>query len=394
VKVLIFAPNAGISLSQGGGTNFVLKQARALARLGHQITLAGYHALPLATLERNHGVDLGPIRGSVRIRGGPGARAFATQRRLPGKPSPYLALLDPRVGNWLRSTLEREDPDLVWFHDDVPRAVRGASPRARRLLYVHFPLQARSATVVPALRTSRSPGEAAQDALLRRLASRLVETDVPAVCEQVQANSSVTAEACSKVWSIRPTIVPTYAPPRAPPNGGRRPSAISVATFQPGKQLETIVEGFRGHRGLGSRLQLFGHGRDPAYLARLQRSAGGDRRIRFEVDAPRPRLEEALGTARSIVAAPVFEPFGLGVLEGMQAGATPVVREGPGSGPWLDLLGEGRWGHGFRSIAELTDRFDRLFSDPGPTPPDLRAARRAESFSEERLMADLAGVVR
>ena len=29
MKVLILAPNAGVSLSSGGGSNFVLKQARA-----------------------------------------------------------------------------------------------------------------------------------------------------------------------------------------------------------------------------------------------------------------------------------------------------------------------------------------------------------------------------
>src|SRR4029077_12680332 len=158
-------------------SNFVVKQARAIAGLGHEVVLAGYHALPLEELERTHRVPLAGVRSRMRGIPAGGAAGYRAQRRIPGKPSPYFALLDPRVRGWLASLGERGRPEVVWLHDDLPTPAEGWSLRIRRRLYAPFPLRARSASVAPPLRTTRGRSEAAQDAVLRRLSPRLVVSD-------------------------------------------------------------------------------------------------------------------------------------------------------------------------------------------------------------------------
>ncbi|MCI4366949.1 MAG: glycosyltransferase [Thermoplasmata archaeon] len=392
MKVLLFAPNAGISLSQGGGSNFVLKQARALANQGHEVVLAGYHAWPLEALERGHGVSLEGIRSRVRLCAGPGSLSYRAHRRIPGKPSAYFALLDPRVGAWIRRVLEKEAPAVVWFHDDLPRAVRGASPRTRRFLYVHYPLQARSAAVVPALRVTRTPGEAAQDAVLRRMAAGCVETRPSDIVESVQANSRVTARACEVIWGIRPRVVPTYALVPAPTERAREAEVIALSTFHRGKHLELLVDAFLRTSLTHARLTLIGHARDETYLAKIRRQIRKDPRIRTIVDAPRAAVDAALGRARAIASPARFEPFGLAVLEGMASGLTPFALESPWSGPWTDLAQEGRYGPGFKDEVGLAGLLEKSLA-PAFAGPDPVAREGAMLFSEARLERELAEIL-
>lgn len=392
MKVLLFAPNAGVSLSQGGGTNFVLKQARALARLGHQVVLTGYHAWPLAALEDRHGVSFDGLRDRVRVVAGPGAASYQAHRRLPGKPSAYFALLDPRVGRWVHRTLEREAPDVVWFHDDVPRAARGAAPSARRLLYVHFPQMARSPALVPALAVSRTPGEALQDGILRRLAPRTIELRAGEIVEGLQANSRVTARACAALWGRTPEVMPTYAPVPPADARPRPPEVLSLSAFHRGKNLRLLVRAFRRTRAPHGRLTLIGHARDDGFLGRVRREAAGDPRVRISVDASRAEVDAALQRARIIVSPAEFEPFGVAMLEGMASGLSPFALRSPWSGPWNDLLEEGRFGHGFQDEAELADLLEAALA-PEAAPPDPVARERATFFSEERLERQVEGIL-
>jgi glycosyltransferase involved in cell wall biosynthesis len=310
---------------------------------------------------------------------------------MPGKPSPYFALLDPRVTAWIRTLGERERPDAVWFHDDVPRAAREWAGRARAFLYVHFPLAARSASVAPPLRRTRGRSEAAQEALLRRLRSRLVVDRPQDLCESIQTNSRVTQRACGTVWGSKPTIWPTYVSPPVAGASGSAPSAVSLAAFHQGKGLEMLLRAFARTTVPEARITLLGHLRDPTHLGRLRRlaSAGaGARRVRFVPDASREQVLDAWRDARLVVSSTEFEPFGLSLVEGMSYGIPAIARSSAWSGAWTDVLEEGRFGDGFGSLEELTGCLDRLLGQSSAAGRDAARARSA-AFSEPRFVEGL-----
>jgi len=391
VRVLLVAPNAGVSLSTGGGTNLLLKQARGLARRGHEVRLAGYHALSLPDLERLHGVPLDGLRSRIRVVSGGGDRAFRTRGRVPGKPSPYLLLFDPRVQRWFAGLTDRWTPDLAIFHDDVPRGATAWTGRVRTSLYVHFPLRGRSARLVPPLRSSRTTAEAAQDAVLRRARGRLILDDPVGAGIPVAANSTVTAEVVERLWGLRPRVWPTYVVPEPLDPEPRGRLVVAVGALHRGKGLERLAETFRRTAPAGAELRILGYARDPSVLRRLRRIAQGTGggRVVVRPDAPRSAVDAALRGARVVATGAAFEPFGLSVLEGMAAGATALVHRSEFSGAWRDLVDGGRFGSGYSDDPDLADRLRDLLA-PERAGPDPAARDRASAFDETRFDAGLA----
>lgn len=377
MRILVFAPNAGASLSTGGGVNFVLKQASALTELGHEVTLAGFHALPAAELSQIHSVDLPP---SVRIVSARSTLAYRTARVAPVKLSAYDMLLDPRFRGWIGSTIREARPEAIWFHDDIPASAlahRGSTPF---FLYVHFPLRGHSSSVCPAM--VRSPTERANDELLRALDKLLVVPNPFDVCEGVWTNSSVTSRVVSRVWGPGAVYLPTYVPPPRRSEGGapaRSHSVVAVGTFGPGKGYDDLVDGFSAARIDGWRLQIVGHERGRSYLERLRRKIqtlrmGG--RIELVVSPDREALQAIVQAADAVVQAARFEPFGLSLLEGMAFGLGGLARRGEFSGGWLDILAEGQFGLGFGDPRELADQLARIAASP-----ELLAGLRDKAFA-------------
>lgn len=383
MKVLLLAPNAGVSLSTGGGANFVVKQARAYARMGHDVVLAGFHALPVERLEEIHGVSFEGLRSRLSVVSAGGDRAFRLQRALPGKPSPYLALLDPRVRRWLADLGPRIAPERVWFHDDIPAAAVSWARETRSQLYVHYPLLGRSARVAPPLRGSRGRAESAQDTILRGAGPALVHPRPQEVTRSIWTNSSVTSAVVRTVWGASSRVWSTYVNPPSASTATRSRRVLAVGSIHRGKGLESIVEGFARAAIKGSQLTVIGHARDPDLLSRLRRD--GERAapgvVEVIPDAPRAHLAMEYARSRAILGGARFEPFGLSILEGMAHGATPIVRRSEYSGAWLDLTSVGRFGVGFDDLEELVTVFRRLLAEP-TTSPDSAAQERAGTFDE------------
>lgn len=380
MRLLLFAPNGGASLSYGGGTQVLLRHAVQLAVLGHEVHVAGFHSLARPEIESLHGVNL---PASVFLHEGAGGRAVGLARRLPWKLSAYNLLLSDRFRRWMERTIGRVDPHAVWFHDDIPTAALAALAGRRVFLYVHYPLLARRATVTPPLGESRSLSELANDELLLRLCPVVAEPSD--ICEEIWVNSSVTQSVVRRLWACPTTLQPPSAPsPSARPT--KRPVILSVGTFSLGKNLGPLVEAFARVRPEGWTLKLVGHARDAGYLRRLRSQVGRLQRagLRAElgVDLSRSELEHAFGEA-SILAHPAeFEPFGLSVLQGMSWGGVPIAHAGAFCGAWNDLLDRGRFGPGFVDAEELTECLDVL-SHRELVAPGAIAHRRAVEFSAD-----------
>lgn len=351
MKVLIFAPNAGVSLSTGGGASFVLRQAAAATSMGHEVTLAAFHSLSLPDLERLHRIQIG---GSCKILSHAGDAEFQFSGRLPFKLSPYAALYLPAFQRFIRRTLESSPADIVWFHDDIPQSASRLLKRRRTLLYVHYPLRGRRARVSADLVKSRSLFETLVDESNSQFCP-VVRSPFELV-DEVWVNSSITRRVVAEVWGDSPNGV-AYTYVHTPNDHLPKAHEISaVGAFSKGKGQLALIEGFRISQLDGWKLYLIGHVRDRLYYNRIQRrlkTLGLADDVVLLPNASAEAIDRILARSSVVAHAASFEPFGLSVLEGMIHGAAPVVYRGEWSGPWIDILEGGKWGVGFSSVDEL-----------------------------------------
>lgn len=392
MKVLLFAPNAGLSWSTGGGTGVGLRLADVLLEAGHSVTLAGFHALDLAALDRMHGTDVARHGALVQLRRARGFdRAFDIFRRLPVKLSAYNGLAAPAFARWIERTLETTDAERIVFQDDVPVSARRFVEDRPPILYVHYPFRGLGPRWIPPLRSVLTGTEWANDRLLQRLTSRIIVPDPGEFADAIWTNSTITERVVASVWpTSRPSYAPTYLDP-SPPPGPKAPLVLAVGAIQPAKNYELLLEAFaRALPELGGwRLILAGHARDARYAQRLRstiRGLGLTGRAAVEQDVPRPQLARWEGTARIQVHPAVFEPFGLALLEGMARGAIGVANRTEYAGGWVDILERGRFGLGFGSAEELAERLVEVATDDALAADYGRRARsRSEAFSRDRL---------
>ncbi|MCI4318174.1 MAG: glycosyltransferase [Thermoplasmata archaeon] len=383
-----------MSLSTGGGTKVLLKTAEILADDLHQeVTVAGYHSLPLDTLERLHSVEL--HRRGVRLHTASASTAYGMFRELPFKLSPYNLLLVPAFGRWVRRAIRETRPDIVWFHDDIPRAALPALGAARVFLYVHYPLLGRTSRVAPPLASTRSLLEKINDAALVGMSRRLVIGHPDPAPVEIWVNSTVTAKVVERTSGrVNQVVYPCVD--RAPPSasaGEKQRLALAVGTLTQGKGYQLLIDAFANAGLDGWKLLLIGHSRDRSYVARLRKQierCGLSGRGEIRTDASPAELEAAFQSASVIVNCASFEPFGVAFLEGMSHGAMPITLQSEFSGCWTDVCNRGEFGHGFRSVSELS-RVLREFAGNGQLVTDAQAATaRARFFSRGRLVEALA----
>jgi glycosyltransferase involved in cell wall biosynthesis len=385
MRVVLFAPNGGASLSTGGGTNLVLKLADSILRQYRaEVVLAGYHALPAEELERLHGI---PLRGRpVSVVAGGGAALYRGFRRSPIKLSAYDALFTTGFALWARATLDKWRPDVVGFNDDVPVVAQSVLSRRRAFLYVHYPLAARTARLAPPLARTRGWIEKGNDRWLIAHAGRIVVRDPGEICSPVLVNSQVTERAARAVWpTARPHRLYTYAEGAVERSDPRNSAEIlAVGTISRGKGFDDLLEGVARVRSPAIRLRIVGHARDAAYASRLRRRARRSDlagRVTVETDLSPEALARRRAAAGLVAQPAEFEPFGLALLEGMRGGAYPLVRRSEFSGAWTDILERGRYGAGFEGPDDLAPLLDRLTN---ASPSVDVALRRASEFSRDR----------
>lgn len=356
MRILIFAPNAGASLSTGGGVGSTLRQATMLSELGHDVTVAGYHAYDRATLERIHGLR---IPEEIALRHGTGMNLPRMAGGLGVKLSAYNLLLVPGFREWAVSTLKASAPELVWFHDDIPACLEDHLGGLRVFTYVHYPFEARTSAFLPPVNDARSLTERVNETLLQQ--TRIVSRRTGRISEMTWTNSSFTRSVVERLWAgAHATILPlTYVdPPRPVSRYGQ--SVVAIGSFSRNKSYETLIDGFLGSELDSWDLVLIGHARDPRYLSRLRKRSeraaseskrvlflpGRDERRRGSVDR---RLEHPgpPGDRRAVR---------ILVARGMSSGLAAITRRSEWSGAWTDILERGTWGLGFDTSEELSER--------------------------------------
>lgn len=83
--------------------------------------------------------------------------------------------------------------------------------------------------------------------------------------------------------------------------------------------------------------------------------------VYFLTNASEEDKRKILCKAKVIFHAKIDEPFGISVVEGMSAGAVPVVHKSGGT--WLDIVEGGRYGYGYLTEEEAIEALKQALSD-------------------------------
>jgi glycosyltransferase involved in cell wall biosynthesis len=216
----------------------------------------------------------------------------------------------------------------------------------------------------------------------------------------VVSNSEYTREWVRRLWSVESRVLYPAVDPQ--PRGRKEPVILSVGRFfdrgrgHSKKQFE-MVRAFRKlvRSGLrGWRYHLVGGcaPEDAPYLERVRDAARG-LPVHIHVDASGAELRglysrasvlwHATGLGEDEMRTPDrLEHFGISTVEGMSAGAVPIV---VGRGGQPEIVDDGRNGFLIKSVRELTDRTRRVAADDALRRRLAEAAvDRSRRFSPER----------
>jgi len=131
---------------------------------------------------------------------------------------------------------------------------------------------------------------------------------------------------------------------------------VCVGRFELDKRFTDVLYAFSYVRKKirDVKLSLIGFRRSESVLRRIIASLGLKQNVEILINADRRMLINRLLRAKALVHPAPHEPFGIAVVEGMAAGAIPIVRKGI-NGPWLEITQRGRYGIGFSNVKELID---------------------------------------
>lgn len=197
-------------------------------------------------------------------------------------------------------------------------------------------------------------------------------------CERLIAPSRAFADATAARYGVRPeTVLNGRAPPAARPPSRRQPYALtSGRLWDRAKNVATLDRA-------AARMRNLVHAAGPL------KGPGGEQARLDAVLAlgalSSDRLRSQLADARTFVSVPLYEPFGLGVLEAAQAGCALVLSDIPalrelwdGAAIFVPPLDDARLATELDELLDDADRAHRL---------GVLAARRARRYTAEAMTA-------
>jgi len=285
---------------------------------------------------------------------------------------------------------ELKQHDLTIFFDDIPKSARELK---KILVYVHYPHAARILLnqLVPYRYRDMLRGKIVWK-LHSILFKRFFLTNWSAENIHVVTNSTLTYDHVSR--ALRPRHLTKIYPPvqvkqimkyAQSVGESKEDSVVYVGRIQPEKGIDDVIKAATLLRKKNNiRVKIMGFGYDDRYLEYLRRIVkrlGSQGQVEIRVNATRREIFDSLVKANVIVHPAHYEPFGIVVTEGMAAGCIPVVRRGF-SGPWVDILEQGKYGLGFEEPEELAQAIDSILSGRHSISV-VEVAKRALMFDEE-----------
>jgi len=386
-RAFIIAPNIGLSFGGGGGVKVALYMAQTLLEHGlkvHLVALSGWH---IAELDRAHGTNLRRFHreGKVVLN-----YLFGSGESL-RIPFPITISL---IALYVRRLVREHLPDLLIFHDDVPRLGEEVFKNVSKImLYSHFPYVARTRfNIVDAVEVGLEKYQSYKTRLYYVALKRVVYYDnMPKEVELV-ANSTVTKVFMELLW--RRNVKVLYPPITFQPKPLERPKNNSVILVggQPNKRIGDVIKALAELRNRSRptpNLYVVAHHFVPWYkewLTYLVHRLGLQQYVHFMENLPEQDLLNLYASSKIILSTAHFEPFGISVAEGMMFRAVPVVYKGSLSGPWIDIVDKGRYGIGFRTIEEFAGSIEYIMNADGTELSELqeKAYKGSQRFSFDK----------
>jgi glycosyltransferase involved in cell wall biosynthesis len=259
-------------------------------------------------------------------------------------------------------TFSSKDYDLYMVSDDIPLVLADK----KGIAYIHYPHAAR-------IRLKKYISAIYRSSIYGKLLWRIHEMLFPlffATKSRPQkwlllANSLVTRKHVAETFNIDVDKVLLLHPPvqsKAIYGALMKESVekenliVCVGRFELDKRFMDVLYAFFyvGKRIRNAKLSLIGFRHSENLLHRIIAKLGLEQNVELLINADRKTLINRLISAKALVHPAPHELFGIAVVEGMAAGAIPIVRKGV-NGPWLEITQRGKYGIGFSDVKELID---------------------------------------
>jgi len=365
-RAFIIAPNIGISFGGGGGVKVALYMAQTLLESDWKVQLVALGGWKVDELDRIHGTSLRKYHKEGKIV----LNYLFGAIDNPRIPFPIAVKL---VGSYIRRLMTLHLPDLVIFHDDIPKIDEKTFKYvSNSMLYSHFPYAARSYfNIVDAVEVGLKKYQNYKTKLYYNALKRVIYyKDIPKEVELI-ANSTVTKAFMEALWRRNANIL--YPPIALQPKPVDKPKEDSIILIggQPNKRvgdaIKVLSELKRKNKPI-PKLYVVAYHFVPWYkdwLVSLVYRLGLQQYVYFIKNLPKSELIKMYASAKMVFSTAHFEPFGMSIAEGMLFRDVPVVYRGALSGPWIDIADKGKYGIGFRTLEELAEVIEHVINTEG-----------------------------
>jgi hypothetical protein len=356
-RVFLVAPNIGLSYGGGGGVKVALYMAQTLLKTDAKVHLIALKGWPIEKLNGTHGTTLRKFfkEGKLILNYMLGSGSS------PRIPFPIAIKL---VSMHVEHLIKEFGPDLVIFHDDIPKLnyEKALKLTSNFILYSHFPYAARICfNVVDAVEVGLEKYRGLKTRLYYQALKKVMYTDTIPREVKLVANSTVTKIFMEMMW--RNSVNVLYPPLTFQPKAADKPkdNIVVLVGGQPNKRVGDAVKALAKIKNTTNkipRLYVIAHSFVPwyrMYLTSLARKLGVEQYVYFLEMLPAEGLMNIYSSSNLILSTARFEPFGMSIIEGMAFGNIPIVYKGELSGPWMDIIEEGRYGLGFKTLDELAE---------------------------------------
>ncbi|MDV3293771.1 MAG: glycosyltransferase [Nitrososphaerales archaeon] len=364
---VLFAPNGGHALEQGGAAYVTLLMANILAKGGYSVEVCAVHGLPRNELEALHGVK---INNRVRLR----YVEDWSSRRISFPPFLPSRILASAVRQWFGG----RKVGVAIFGDDAPARVAAffKAKGAFVVDYAHLPLRVRGR--FPRVGYWAYEGRFGLPAALlywNTQFSGLDEYDL------TLANSRVTAGLVRPLGASKVSVLHPPARTVSDQRYAKEPIVLHAAQYGRGFNSELAVMMLK--EAAKNRLPVkWVFMRSNDLPSRLRELAKRLPNVWLLGSVSNEAYRALLGRSVALLNLRFLEPFGISTVDAMSAGAVPIILKSRYNGSWIDICDEGRFGIGCETSSEICASLERLLTDDEVANSSATTARqRSQLFS-------------
>ena len=334
--------------SCGGGERVSLGFIKVLRKLGHEVVLATVEPTDWGKVKR--------LLGSVEM------------------PDEEISLVSYKVrafGIYMRQLTSILAPKLLKKCDILINTHGDILPVKAHITYMHFPTFLLT-TMDPSLTLeNRKYAESLFWRIYyepyRAISKRLAEKNADKTL--ILTNSEYSRSVIEKFLKVKPIIVYPPVPAgkfQAKKLDNREREVVSVGRFTPEKRYEFALSLADALRNTKFTIIGASSGKiSKSYIKKLRRiiKKRNLTNVTLIQNAPQRELIKTLQRASVYLHSMHGEHFGISIVEAMAAGLFPVVHASGGA--WRDILNNGEYGYGYRSLPEAIIGIQRgINTDP------------------------------